>query len=287
MVITNFSNILEGLSLTEGLNQEELSRFSEVGEFKEVKAESILIKEGETIENLLILLQGEVEIIKSDSKGRQRKVTTQSSGAILGEMELFLERSCQASVKAATPCSLFIFEYKNLETLIDQGDSLVNKIVINLGKIVSRKLENLNHEVINLLNQHDDLLTTIEQSKNLNSKDSLEKTRKDLLKKAEQLRKSQHQVENQLNFLEQQVQQTKLTRKAAGIVIALFAGGFASLFFSHLIGIGLSKMPISSEQELPKPASIPYIKTEERCQKRAGSIWYEGQCWDFFHNKDW
>lgn len=287
MVISNFSNILRETSLCKGLNEAELTRLSEAGQIQQVEAETFLMREGEDSQVLFILLQGEVEILKSDANGQQRQVATQSSGAVIGEMGLFLERSRKASVRAVTPCKLFVFKKEKLQQLINQGDSLVAKIAINLGQIVSYKLETFNDEVIKLLSQHDGLLKTIENSKNFESKDALEKTHNHLLKKAEQLRKSQQQVENQLTFLDKQVQKTKLTRRVAEVVIALVAGGIVTLITGRFIGMGLSKIPIDSEQNSPSPASIPYIQTEEECKKRTGSIWHEGKCWDFSHNKDW
>lgn len=29
------------------------------------------------------------------------------------------------------------------------------------------------------------------------------------------------------------------------------------------------------------------IKTKEDCNRRDGSVWKEGQCWDFTHRIDW
>ncbi len=108
-----------------------------------------------------------------------------------------------------------------------------------------------------------------------------------LLTQAKHLRQNQEKVEKQLTYLNTEIQHTKLTRRAAELVIALVAGGIVTLIMGRLIGLGLSKVQLSTDSENIHPASIPYINTKEDCDRRDGSIWYEGKCWDFTHGVDW
>ena len=111
--------------------------------------------------------------------------------------------------------------------------------------------------------------------------------RNKLLKQAQELRKNQQTVEKQLTYLNTEIQHTKLTRRVAELVIAIVAGGVVTLIIGRLIGIGINRLDIPTESTTPSPASIPYIKDKEACDKREGSIWYEEQCWDFSHRDDW
>ena len=108
-----------------------------------------------------------------------------------------------------------------------------------------------------------------------------------LLSQAKQLRQSQEKVEKQLNYLNTEINHTKLTRRVAELVIALVAGGVATFGVGQLIGLAVTQVQPSTDSKQVSPASIPYINTKEDCEKRDGSVWHEEQCWDFTHSPNW
>ncbi|MDJ0508173.1 MAG: cyclic nucleotide-binding domain-containing protein [Crocosphaera sp.] len=287
MELRKVYQILENTSIGQELTDQELQQLAEAGTMKKVEAGTVLMSEGEASEELIVLLEGETEVLKGFSQQQTRQIAKQKTGAVLGEMGIFLQRPRKATVRSLTPCQIFVFKRENLEKLREKNDSLVSKVAINLGQVVSKKLEILNEDVVQLLDGNNQLLTTIESLRNSDSKSELETMRTRLLSQAKHLRQSQEKVEKQLNYLNTEINQTKLTRRAAELVIAILAGGVATFAIGQLIGLGLSKVQLSTESDDIQPASIPYINSQEDCEKREGSVWYEDKCWDFTHSPDW
>ena len=287
MELRKVYQILENTSIGKELTDQELQQLAEAGTMKRVEAGTILMSEGASSEELIVLLEGETEVLKGFFQQQPRQMAKQKMGSVLGEMGIFLQRPRKATVRSLTPCQIFVFKQENLQQLREQNDSLVSKVAINLGRIVSQKLETLNEDVIQLLDGNNKLLTTLESLRNSNSKSELETMRTRLLSQAQQLRQSQEKVEKQLNYLNTEINHTKLTRRAAELVIAIVAGGVATFAIGQLIGLGLSKVQLSAESENVQPPSIPYINSKEDCEKREGSVWYEDKCWDLTHSPDW
>ncbi|MDJ0730637.1 MAG: cyclic nucleotide-binding domain-containing protein [Crocosphaera sp.] len=287
MELRKVYQILQETSLGQNLKNEELQRLAEIGTMKTVDRGTILMREGETSDALIVLLEGETEVLKGISGQQPRQVAQQKAGSVLGEMGIFLQRPRKATVRTLTPCQIFVFQRETLRELREQNDSLVAKIAINLGQVVSQKLEKLNENVVQLLNSNEDLLTTIESLHNSHSKSDLETLRTRLLSQAKQLRQSQEKVEKQLTHLNTEINQTKLTRRAAELVIAIVAGGVATFGIAQLIGLGLNQVQLPRESDNNQPALIPYINTKEDCEKRDGGVWYEEQCWDLTHDPNW
>ncbi len=87
------------LSLLEGLPIEEIDALIEIAQIIEYPAGTMLFYEGDRSEHFSIILEGEVEIIKSLGKPEESNIAIVRSGDILGEMGLFL--SSQLRMKSA------------------------------------------------------------------------------------------------------------------------------------------------------------------------------------------
>ena len=290
------SKILKQTHLAETLSANEIEQLIAVGTTKAFSQGAFLIKEGEISDSLLVLLNGQVEILKKGASQIPQQVAKRDSGSVLGEIGLLLEVPRTASVRALNNCEAYIFSKETLEKLIESGDSMASKIAIQIGKVLGNKLQNLTDDVVNLLVEHDSLLHTIETLEHSASKQNVEQIRQRLLSQASQLRKSQQKVERQLSSLNTEIQKNKLNRRLVQTLIALGTGIFATLLVTHLLGWGLTRLAQqnnsapeteSNTDKPPYPAQVPYINTPEECRDRPGSFWYDNQCWDFEHSPNW
>ena len=185
------SKILKQTHLAETLSANEIEQLIAVGTTKAFSQGAFLIKEGEISDSLLVLLNGQVEILKKGASQIPQQVAKRDSGSVLGEIGLLLEVPRTASVRALNNCEAYIFSKETLEKLIESGDSMASKIAIQIGKVLGNKLQNLTDDVVNLLVEHDSLLHTIETLEHSASKQNVEQIRQRLLSQASQLRKSQ------------------------------------------------------------------------------------------------
>ena len=287
------TKVLQQTSLAQGLTQEEVTSLVQAGNLQEFTTGKILMTAGMPSNELMVLLQGQVEVLAGKAQPFSQRLTTLGKGAVIGEIGLFLDRPRKATVRSLTPVKVFCFQRQTLAKLIQTEGSWVSKVAIEVGRAASQKLDVLTEEVTSLLGENDKLLKTIEYLSHSETQESSEALRSKILEQAKQLRESQNKVKKQLNYLDTEIKHTKQTRRAAALVIAIVAGGIATLVVGQLIGRGLAKLAQSPTRKnyytdsVPMPTAIPYIQTREHCLRIDGRVWYGDRCWSFTHRADW
>jgi CRP-like cAMP-binding protein len=97
-------------------------------------AGAILFREGERGDTLCLLLDGQVEIVKSIDTAEERLIRVQGPGALLGEMALFDPDGLHtASVRALTDLQLAVMTQADFNTLIAQRPALALDLVRTLS----------------------------------------------------------------------------------------------------------------------------------------------------------
>lgn len=300
MEMDSLSKVLKQTSLAQGLTQEEVTCLAQAGTLQEFTTGTVLMETGTPSNELMVLLQGQVEVLAGKTQNSSQRLGTLGEGAVIGEIGLLLDIPRTATVRSLTPVRAFCFQRQALAKLVEAEDSWVSKVAIEVSRAVAEKLAALTGDVAGLLGEHDKLLKTIEHLSHSETQETSEALRSQILKQAKQLRESQNKVEKQLNYLDTEIQHTKRTRRAAELVIAIVAGGIATLVAGQLIIQGLAKLAEFQAREnlfsspsapatepIPMPTIIPYIETREKCDRQEGQIWYGDRCWSLIHRADW
>jgi serine phosphatase RsbU (regulator of sigma subunit) len=99
---------------------------------------SLMFREGDKGNDCYIIVEGQVEIIKSLGTPDERLLGVRESGEAIGEMSLFSEdHQRTASVRAKTPLKLLVMKRDHLESLLRGHPDLA----FNLVATLSRRLE--------------------------------------------------------------------------------------------------------------------------------------------------
>ncbi len=281
----NLELILQKTKLGAAFSQQELHRLATVAQLHEFAAGTFLLDEGSPSDSLLIVLQGQIEVKTQKSPHYISQLEATEKGLVIGELGLLLERPRAASIKALTDCQALVFSKASLSQFLLQGDSLISTLALQLGQSLGMKVQILLDEVVTLFQQHDELLTTIDRLRHSSPPPDWGKFQQDLRTQADHLRQSQHQLQRKLYYLDSEIQQTKTTRRLLEILIALVGGGLVTLMAGWLGSKMIARL--ASPHSPPAPTIIPYIHTEAACQKRWGSYWQNGQCWDSQHHPEW
>jgi CRP-like cAMP-binding protein len=113
---------------------------------KRFKAGDVLLTEGETSGKLYFLIDGDVEILKSDY---QINVVSEP-GSIFGEISVLLGTPHMATVRAMTPGSIYAVE----------GDSAFlqahQEITYHLSKMLAQRLHGVTSYLVDLKRQFED-----------------------------------------------------------------------------------------------------------------------------------
>ena len=95
--------LISQIPLFANLPDDELAHLVETLHPGEYNPATLLIQEGEADDRFYILLEGEAEVIKALGTPDERRLAIRSSGAVFGEMSLFVPDGTRtASVRACT-----------------------------------------------------------------------------------------------------------------------------------------------------------------------------------------
>lgn len=98
----------------------------------------VLFHEGHSDDKFFVLLEGQVEVVKSLGKPEERILGVRDAGNLLGEMSLFSRDGCHtASVRALTPLRLLRVTHNELDALLHRQPQVAYEII----RLLSTRLE--------------------------------------------------------------------------------------------------------------------------------------------------
>lgn len=145
------AQLLRRSSLTDNLSLEEIERLSQVGSIERWSAEEVLIEEGSTGPRLLVLLRGNVEVVKQAGDGSSHVLATLSEGSVLGEMSLLQDAPRSATVRAISSVAAFSMDRQTFQEMLDRGDSIAYKLSYRIARVLARRVDELNRRVVQLI----------------------------------------------------------------------------------------------------------------------------------------
>ena len=110
---------------------------------QDIPAGTVLLREGETSGRLYVLAEGTLEVLR----GETSVATVGEPGAVFGEMSVLLKRPHTATVKAATPVSLYIFE--DAESFLKSH----SEIAFLLARLLAERLNGATTYLVDLKRQ--------------------------------------------------------------------------------------------------------------------------------------
>ena len=123
--------------LLQGLAEEDLERLHAMSHTTTIPAGTFLMREGEPGDTLYIIIDGELEILKSQG-GTERVIATRGPGEVIGEMAVLQRAPRFASVRTLRDSRLFMIDHDTLATLLSQSPSATQAI---LDTVVTRLRE--------------------------------------------------------------------------------------------------------------------------------------------------
>jgi CRP/FNR family transcriptional regulator, cyclic AMP receptor protein len=99
-----------------------------------------LIREGDVDDYMLLIIQGLVEIVKTDSHGNLQPMTTVGAGATLGEMSMIDGEARFASCVALEPTTFAVLSRDSMVQIILEEPGLGAKVLVKLVTLLSHRL---------------------------------------------------------------------------------------------------------------------------------------------------
>lgn len=119
------------------------------GETRSVPADGIILKEGDQLHHLYIVLEGRAEVFlpKTESRITAVRLNELGRGDCFGEYAFVDQQPASASIRALTDAEVFCIGYGALRTLLDGHPAVASVIYQNLLHILVRRLRMANAEL--------------------------------------------------------------------------------------------------------------------------------------------
>ena len=100
----------------------------------------IIIREGDSGDFMLLIIEGEVDILKKGIRGEQQHMTSVGPGMTLGEMSMIDGEPRFATCLATRPTVFAVLSRDNMAKIILDHPSLGSKILVKLVTMLSLRL---------------------------------------------------------------------------------------------------------------------------------------------------
>ena len=96
--------------------------------------------EGDSVREMFVVLDGEVEVMKNSRRGRPQRVAVLGPNDSLGEMSIIDVQPRSATVRAVAPTLLLRISTEDLDTLYRHDLKAYALITLNIARELSRRL---------------------------------------------------------------------------------------------------------------------------------------------------
>ncbi len=161
--VTTREEALHHVPLFSTLPESELRELADGLLPQDLERGSLMFREGDAGNDFYIIVEGQVEIIKSMGTPDERLLGVRDAGEAIGEMSLFSDdHQRTVSVRAKTPLKLFVMKRDHLENLLRRHPDLA----FNLVATLSRRLgESEDHTIADLREKNRQLQQAFDELK--------------------------------------------------------------------------------------------------------------------------
>ena len=138
--------LLKKIPVFEGISDRNLKIIYSLCHLRNYKEGELVFQSGEPGVGMYIILEGKVEIYLKDQE-RHLEYAVLYEGDFFGEIALLDDLPRTASARATTYSALLGFYRPDLLNLLNRNPSLAGEVLMNIAKLIGRRLVNTNQEL--------------------------------------------------------------------------------------------------------------------------------------------
>jgi CRP/FNR family transcriptional regulator, cyclic AMP receptor protein len=131
--------------------REDVQRLTAFMQIYRAEAGQTIIREGDVDDYMLLIIQGQVDIIKTDSQGNPRPMTSVGAGATLGEMSMIDGEPRFATCTALEPTTFAVLSRDSMVQIILEEPSLGGKVLVKLVTLLSQRLRQTSSNLLHYM----------------------------------------------------------------------------------------------------------------------------------------
>lgn len=144
---------LRGLSVFAGLREDVVTTIGEHANRIDIADDRILFREGEPAKEMLVVLDGLLEVVKESITGAEECIATLGPGDVAGEMSLVDIQPRSAAVRAIAPASVVVLSHADLATVYREDKQSYTLLVLNIAREISLRLRKLDSSLANIMSE--------------------------------------------------------------------------------------------------------------------------------------
>lgn len=117
-----------------------LHRLGELARRVDLDGPTLIFHEGEPATEMLLVVNGELEVRKHSRTGIDARIATLRAGDVAGEMSLIDIQPRSASVRSLGPATLVVLTHADLAALYREDLEAYTILVLNIAREISRRL---------------------------------------------------------------------------------------------------------------------------------------------------
>lgn len=135
--------LLKGIEIFEGLSVSELAAIASVVEEVDYPAGEIIIKEGTSGENLYLMTNGEVSVIKDLGEINEVEMDRMTAGDYFGEMALFEDSVRSASIRTEKSSAFMVLHKQEFKEIVREYP----QIALEICKVLIGRIRHLHQKI--------------------------------------------------------------------------------------------------------------------------------------------
>ncbi|WP_027186049.1 Crp/Fnr family transcriptional regulator [Desulfovibrio inopinatus] len=144
----NVSTMLRKTPWGKDFSDDEITVLVEFAEIVLYEDGEYIFHDGEDNDYMALIIKGQVEIFKKNIYHRKKVITTLEKGMFFGEMSLIDREKRSASAKAKAETALLVISRQAFQDVCKANLKLGFKILLNISKILSRRLRQTTERVL-------------------------------------------------------------------------------------------------------------------------------------------
>jgi CRP-like cAMP-binding protein len=139
--------VLRRSPLFEMLSEAELEVLAELSRARRFAAGALVFREGDAGDALLVLAQGEVDVVARSPSGEDRTLATLAAPEAFGEMSLIDREVRSATVRARTDCLALQLGAENFTAFRKRSRDGFTLFLVNVSRVLSSRLREANRKL--------------------------------------------------------------------------------------------------------------------------------------------
>ena len=149
--IGRIHEIITSIQMFDDFNSAELAEFSRYMRCYHAPQGIEIICEGEAGDFMLLILEGNIEVVKKDVRGQPQVLSIADPGKTLGEMSLIDGEPRFASCVSLTPVDFAALDRQSLSRMIAEEPALGLKLLMELLILLNQRLRGVSGQLMDCL----------------------------------------------------------------------------------------------------------------------------------------